>query len=242
MLCYVIGDIHGCSDELACLLEELPLEPSDRLVFLGDYIDRGPDSKGVISYLAEWQRKGEQEMIFLKGNHEDMFLSYLGLPGRYGEMFLFNGGGATLASYGVSPRDATPESILSAIPAAHLRFFQGLRTYYLAESYLCVHAGIHPSRPLNQQIEEELLWIRDEFILSPHSLPYTVLFGHTPQRAVLFHLPYKIGLDTGLVYGNDLSCLEVTEKVLYQIGRGMKKVVRRNVREEWTQIDRSHTP
>ena len=93
MHCYVVGDIHGCPDELACLLEALPLEPADRLVFLGDYIDRGPDSKGVISYLIEWQRKGKQEIVFLKGNHEDMFLSYLGLAGRYGEMFLFNGGG-----------------------------------------------------------------------------------------------------------------------------------------------------
>src|SRR3990167_5157122 len=97
MRCYVVGDIHGCIDELVCLLEGLPLEPSDRLVFLGDYVDRGPDSKGVVSYLIEAQRKGMPEMIFLKGNHEDMFLSYLGFPGRYGDMFLFNGGGATLA-------------------------------------------------------------------------------------------------------------------------------------------------
>ena len=242
MLCYVIGDIHGCPDELARLIEGLPLEPSDRLIFLGDYIDRGPDSKGVITYLIEWQRKGEKEIIFLKGNHEDMFLSYLGLPGRYGEMFLFNGGGATLASYGVSPRDATPEHILSVIPQEHLVFLQELKTYYLQDPYLCVHAGIHPSRPLIHQLEEELLWIRDEFILNPHSLPYTVLFGHTPQRDVFFHLPYKIGLDTGLVYGNQLSCLEINEKVLYQIGRGGKTVKRRIVRDQWEQIQRSHSP
>ena len=239
---YVVGDIHGCSEELASLLEALPLEPLDQLIFLGDYVDRGPDSKGVVSYLIDWQRKGEQEVVFLKGNHEDMFLSYLGLAGKYGEMFLFNGGGATLASYGISPRNNAPEEALSRIPRSHLDFLLGLKTYYLVEPFLCVHAGIHPSKPLERQSEEELLWIRDEFILNPHLLPYTVLFGHTPQREVLFHLPYKIGLDTGLVYGNELSCLEVHEKVLFQVGRGKRKVRRRLVGNEWEQTPRSPTP
>ncbi|MGH7771226.1 MAG: metallophosphoesterase family protein [Candidatus Binatia bacterium] len=234
---YVIGDIHGCLNELACLLENLPLEPFDRLIFLGDYVDRGPDSKGVVSYLIEWQRKGDQETIFLKGNHEDMFLSYLGLPGRYGEMFLINGGGATLASYGVSS-DSSPEQALSLIPESHLEFFKGLKNYYLTEPFLCVHAGIHPSKPLSQQIEEELLWIRDEFILNRHPLPYTVLFGHTPRTEVLFDLPYKVGLDTGLVYGNELSCLELHEKVLFQIGRGKRKVARKTVRDKWEAMPR----
>lgn len=241
MRCYVVGDIHGCLDELAWLLEALPLAPTDRLIFLGDYIDRGADSKGVVSYLIEWEKKGKQEMIFLKGNHEDMFLAYMGLAGRYGEMFLFNGGGATLASYGVFPGNVAPEDILSAVPREHIAFLQELRMYYLLEDYLCVHAGIHPSKPLGQQVEEELLWIRDEFVLNPHPLPYTVLFGHTPQREVFFHLPYKIGLDTGLVYGNRLSCLEVNEKVLYQIARGGKKVTQRIVKDEWEQSGRFHS-
>lgn len=238
MKCYVIGDIHGCLNELACLLENLPLEPFDRLIFLGDYVDRGPDSKGVVSYLIEWQQKGDQEIIFLKGNHEDMFLSYLGLPGKYGEMFLINGGGATLASYGVSAGESSPEHALSLIPGSHLEFFKGLKNYYLTEPFLCVHAGIHPSKPLSQQIEEELLWIRDEFILNRHPLPYTVLFGHTPRTEVLFDLPYKVGLDTGLVYGNELSCLELHEKVLFQIGRGKRKVTRKTVRDKWESMPR----
>ena len=242
MRSYVIGDIHGCLNELACLVEGLPLEPSDRLIFLGDYIDRGPDSKGVISYLIEWRQQRNQEVVFLKGNHEDMFLSHLGLPGRYGDMFFFNGGGATLASYGISPSNVAPEDALSAIPREHLLFLEGLKSYCLLEPYLCVHAGIRPSIPLSQQSEEELLWIRDEFILNPHPLPYTVLFGHTPQKEVLFHLPYKIGLDTGLVYGNQLSCLEVHEKVLYQVKRGGKKVTQRMVSDEWERMDRPYSP
>jgi serine/threonine protein phosphatase 1 len=233
MRCYVIGDIHGCLDELARLLENLPLEAYDRLVFLGDYIDRGPDSKGVVSYLLNCQSTLPQTMIFLKGNHEDMFLAYLGLGGHYADMFLYNGGGSTLLSYGIPPRATDSTEILSRIPKSHLEFYQGLKTYFLVEPYLCVHAGIHPLKPLDQQSEEELLWIRNEFILNRHSLPYTVLFGHTPQKAVFFDLPSKIGLDTGLVYGNELSCLEIHEKVLFQIGRGKKTVKQTPVRDQW---------
>ena len=233
MRSFVIGDIHGCLDELVCLLQALPLGNTDRLIFLGDYIDRGPNSKGVVAHLIQLQQRGQQEMIFLKGNHEDMFLSYLGLMGRHGDMFLYNGGGATLASYGASPGSHSVQETLSLIPETHLTFFRQLKASYLVKPFFCVHAGIHPSRPLDQQAEEDMLWIRDEFILSRHSFPCTVLFGHTPQEEVLFHLPYKVGLDTGLVYGNQLSCLEIQEKILFQIARGKKRVTRRSVKERW---------
>jgi serine/threonine protein phosphatase 1 len=242
MRCYVVGDIHGCSDELATLVEGLPLQPSDRVVFLGDYVDRGPDSRGVISFLMELERAGEQELIFLKGNHEDMFLSYLGLPGNYGEMFFYNGGGATLGSYGIFPSERSPERTLSLLPASHLDFLKRLKRYYLMAPFLCVHAGIHPQKRLDEQSDEEIFWIRDEFVFNRHRLPYTVLFGHTPQREVFYHLPYKIGLDTGLVYGNQLSCLEMTEKVLFQVGRGKKKVTRQKVSEQWERVIRSPMP
>ena len=242
MRCYVVGDIHGCLDELAYLLEHLPLEPSDRIVFLGDYVDRGPDSKGVVSYLMQRRDEGDQELIFLKGNHEDMFLSYLGLPGMYEDMFLFNGGGTTLLSYGAAPAAGSAEEARALIPPSHLDFFLRLKTSYPMGPFLCVHGGVHPSKSLGEQTEEELLWIRDEFILNEHVLPYTVLFGHTPRKDVLFHLPFKIGLDTGLVYGNKLSCLEVTEKVLFQIGRGKRRVMRKVVRDRWKQMARPMTP
>ena len=238
MRCFVIGDIHGCLDELASLVESLPLERPDRLIFLGDYIDRGPHSEGVVSYLIELQNKAAQDIIFLKGNHEDMFLSYLGLPGRHGDMFLYNGGGPTLASYGISPGSHSPQETLTLIPPSHLEFFRRLRTHSVAAPFFCVHAGINPARSLEAQDEEEMLWIRDEFILNRHALPYTVLFGHTPQEEVMFHLPYKVGLDTGLVYGNKLSCLELEEKVLFQIARGNKQVRRRSVSDYWKTISR----
>src|SRR3990172_10385894 len=193
MRSYVIGDIHGCLDELRYLIEALPLEVGDRLVFLGDYIDRGPASKGV--------------------------LSYLGLPGEYGEMFFYNGGQETLASYGLGSMRPAPNEALSVMPPEHLNFYQSLINYYIMGDILCVHAGINPLKSLEEQTKSEVLWIRDQFIYSPHSLPYTVLFGHTPQKTIFFHLLYKIGLDTGLVYGNKLSCLQTEEKVLYQISR-----------------------
>lgn len=234
MRCYVIGDIHGCRDELRYLIDGLPLEVGDRLVFLGDYIDRGPDSKGVVSYLLELKDYAlAMDLVFLRGNHEDMLMSYLGLPGQHGDMFFYNGGSETFASYGLTASRPTADQALAAIPRSHLDFYQSLIDYYIMGEILCVHAGIHPLKPLELQTQDEVLWIRDQFIYSSHSLPYTVLFGHTPQKEVYFNLPYKVGLDTGLVYGGALSCLETEEKVLYQIGRGKKKVQRVPVDDKW---------
>jgi serine/threonine protein phosphatase 1 len=234
---FVVGDIHGCFDELHYLIESLPLEGGDRLVFLGDYIDRGPNSKDVVSYLLELQNKGPAyEIIFLKGNHEDMLLSYLGLSGHHGEMFLHNGGHATLASYGLSATHRGTDDALALIPSNHLDFFKKLTQYYVMEPFLCVHAGIHPLKSLKEQSESEMLWIRNQFINSSHKLPYTILFGHTPQPQVFYDLPYKIGLDTGLVYGNKLTCLDTEEKVLYQISRGKKSVGQTPIRDKWDRV------
>jgi len=234
MSSFVIGDIHGCSEELRHLVDALPFRPGDEVVFLGDYIDRGPDSSGVVSFLIELKVSlSENKLVFLKGNHEDMLLSYLELSGHHGKMFLLNGGRATVQSYGVSADNPSPNRLQTAMPPAHLEFYQSLESYYLTEPYLCVHAGIHPLKSLQEQTDEELLWIRDPFLHRSHNLPYTILFGHTPQHAVLYHLPYKIGLDTGLVYGNMLTCLDTDEKILYQIGRGKKRVSKTSIQQKW---------
>jgi diadenosine tetraphosphatase ApaH/serine/threonine PP2A family protein phosphatase len=231
---YVIGDIHGCNDELRYLIEGLPLVSGDQLVFLGDYIDRGPDSRGVVSFLISLQRSHpEIQSVFLKGNHEDMLLSYLGLDGQHGEMFLVNGGNATLESYGIAASRPEPQEALSFIPPEHLSFYQQLENHHVTDSFLCVHAGVHPRKPLGEQTDEELFWIRNAFIYSSHILPYTICFGHTPQATVFYDLPYKVGLDTGLVYGNMLTCLELDEKVLYQINRGRRSVNRTSVQRKW---------
>ena len=232
---YVIGDIHGCIDELRQLVHVFPLNTSDQMVFLGDYIDRGPDSKEVVTFLVALQKEFPAvDFVFLKGNHEDMLLSYLGLEGEHGDMFLINGGKATLASYGLVEEKITARDALQAIPAEHIQFYQGLRSFHVMDTFLCVHAGIDPQKSLGNQSNEDLFWIRNKFIYSSHSLPYTVLFGHTPQQAVLFDLPYKVGLDTGLVYGNRLTCLELDEKVLLQISRGKKSVSRTSAGRNWS--------
>jgi serine/threonine protein phosphatase 1 len=157
-------------------------------------------------------------------------------------MFLYNGGGSTLASYGIPPERASRKDHLAVIPPSHLAFLTGLQKYHIAGTFLCVHAGVQPTKPLEEQSDEELFWIRDEFILNRHRLPYTVLFGHTPQREVLYHLPFKIGLDTGLVYGNKLSCLEIEEKVLFQISRGSRRVARTLAKGRWDKSPPLPTP
>lgn len=227
---FVVGDIHGCTEEVDRLLDALSLTASDTIIFLGDYIDRGPSPKGVIDRLLRLCHEGPQ-CVFLKGNHEDMFLAFLGEPGHYGEAFLFNGGEATLRSYGL---EGKPGNVVAArLPPEHAEFLRSLEVQHRHGEFLCVHAGIVPTQPIEEQTEEDLLWIRDEFILNPHPFPFTVLFGHTPQREVIIDLPYKIGLDTGLVYWNKLSCLELEEKRLFQIRRGERQVHSRSLHDRF---------
>ena len=239
---FVVGDIHGCVHELLQLIENLPLRAHDRIVFLGDYIDRGPDSRGVVSYLLDLQRAGEYELVFLKGNHEDMLLSFLGLGGQHGDVFLLNGGKPTIESYGVFSAAPTAAELAVRMPREHLDFYRNLKPYYVMPPFLCVHAGIQPGKSLEEQSETELLWIRNPFIYHRHRLPYTVLFGHTPQNEVFLDLPYKIGLDTGLVYGNYLSCLDTDEKILYQIKRGKKSVKQVSLQKRWASRPSLQTP
>jgi serine/threonine protein phosphatase 1 len=218
---FAIGDIHGCPDELAVLLHKIAPREGDTVVFIGDYVDRGPSARDVVEQLLEFE-PGPAEMVFLKGNHEDMMLSFLGMQGHYGDSFLFNGGAATLDSYGVT--EGNLEHALEFLPERHVKFLAALATSYLRPPYLFVHGGVVPTRQFDEQSTEDLLWIRQEFIFNPHVLDATVVFGHTPMRGVLLDLPYKIGIDTGLVYGGSLSCVEFTEGVLYQVTRGSRAV------------------
>lgn len=228
---FAIGDVHGCADELAALLAAIRPSAGDTLVFLGDYVDRGPASRDVVDRLIDLRSSPDLALVFLKGNHEDMFLSWLGEQGSHGDAFLLNGGRATLASYGIEPQRSGAD-LRDRLPAAHLDFLRGLALYDLRPPLLFVHAGIAPLRPLEMQDPEDLLWIREEFVRNRHLLPHAVVFGHTPQRDVLWHLPFKIGLDTGCVYGNRLSCLEFSESRLWQVERRSRAVRSRLVAEE----------
>jgi serine/threonine protein phosphatase 1 len=205
---YAIGDIHGCLGHLMQLLDKIqPDLEKDILLFIGDYIDRGPESRQVVDYVIRLQQHYPREQIIcLKGNHEAMFLDFL--AGRNREMFLLNGGLKTLRDYGGKRWGSGNELLL---PPEHEKFYQDLRLYYETPDYIFVHGGLKPGVPLGEQVEEDLLWIRGEFIASMEDFGRLVVFGHTPFKQPLV-MPNKIGIDTGAVYGNLLTCLKLPQR------------------------------
>ena len=195
------------------------------LIFVGDYIDRGMHSAELIDRLLEGFPGFET--IYLKGNHDETLLQFLTDP-TVGDVWRNFGGLETLRSYGVSHGPAktwsqTRSEFAAAIPKSHVDFFKNLKLHVTIGDYLFVHAGLKPRVPLEDQRESDLLWIREEFFSQPHALPYTVVFGHTPPREARIDLPYRIGLDTGLVYGNKLSCLDAHGQRLVQVARGARR-------------------
>ena len=205
---FAIGDIHGCADKLMALMEKIPVDyANDTLVFIGDYIDRGPDSFEVVEYLVEL-KKQHPDIIFLKGNHEDMLQKYLEGSDRF--TYLFNGGQRTLDSY----LNRSHKSEFSPIPSSHLEFYNSLVLHYETEDFLFVHAGLREKVPLDNQNPEELLWIREDFIHSKFDFGKRVIFGHTPFAEPLL-LSNKIGIDTGAVYGNRLTCVQLPEIIFF---------------------------
>jgi serine/threonine protein phosphatase 1 len=230
---FAVGDIHGCYDELAPMLDYLDskrsLSDSDQLIFIGDYIDRGLASKQVIDRLLE-VRKRWPKTVFLKGNHEEMLLDFLGFGGSNGEYYLKNGGDKFFASYGVEPLRPLSE-LRQALPSEHLEFFQSLEIGVSLAEFLFVHAGVSPELELARQRSSDLLWIREQFISSPHNLGKTVVFGHTAFNQVLLDLPYKIGIDTGAVYGNRLSAVELVAGDLYHVEAGERGVKELSLRD-----------
>jgi serine/threonine protein phosphatase 1 len=198
---YVVGDIHGCLKSLQRLLEKIDPAPDEEVVFIGDYIDRGPQAREVVEYLLALPFR----CVFLLGNHEQMLLEFL--QGENEEVFLLNGGTATLRSYGGDADN---------IPASHLHFFRTLLHKYETPDFLFVHAGIRPMVPLEQQELKDLIWIRQEFYSFVGKFPKPVVFGHTPQKQVLLRED-RIGIDTGCVYGNKLTCLKLPEREIIQV-------------------------
>jgi serine/threonine protein phosphatase 1 len=221
---YAIGDIHGELGKLERLLDLLSPTSSDRLVFLGDYVDRGPESAGVVSRLIQLGR--EVSCTFLLGNHESMFLDFLGWRGAAyfgGDAFLMNGGDRTLASYGFFGERAQKEGF--DLPPAHADFYRGLKLVHQQGDYLFVHAGLgprglqsgDPAYALRVSRPEDLLWNRSTADL-PHTLGLTVIYGHTPSRdfSVRRNEPFSIGIDTGAVYGGPLSAIRLPDETIVQ--------------------------
>ena len=209
---FTIGDIHGCISKLKNIMDMIDIDvQNDSLVFIGDYIDRGPDSKGVVDFVLEL-RESINQVTCLLGNHEQMFLDYLHDENFNKEIFLVNGGGNTISSYGVIE---TTGGIKVDVPESHMQFFTSLLPYYETDDYIFVHAGLRPNIPLEKQSIEDLIWIRHEFINSSYDFGKTVIFGHTlfPQPLIE---PNKIGIDTGAVYGGKLTCIQLPEVKIYQ--------------------------
>jgi serine/threonine protein phosphatase 1 len=215
MRLYAIGDIHGCADHLDRLLDKIAAEERAsgpaRLIFLGDYVDRGPDSRGVIDRLVEIRRSRPQT-IFLKGNHEAVFLDFLADPYEMRD-WLDWGGADTLRSYGVdnvaarTPDDLADE-MTSRLPAEHVAFLKGLELTFTAGDYLFVHAGVRPGVPLESQAERDLLWIRGEFHHAPPEArpEKVVVHGHHPLRKPL-DAGWRIDVDTGACFGGRLTAV-----------------------------------
>ncbi|MBM4384520.1 MAG: serine/threonine protein phosphatase [Deltaproteobacteria bacterium] len=222
---YAVGDIHGDLRKLDALLAKLALASGDRLVFLGDYIDRGHESAAVVARLIELSRHFECK--FLMGNHESMFLDFLGWRGAAyfgGDAFLMNGGDRTLASYGYFGRcDSDPETF--ELPPAHEAFYEQLVLSHAEGDYLFVHAGLgerglqsaDPAYALRVSRPEDLLWNRTTADL-PHNLGVTVVYGHTPRAdfSVRWNEPFSIGIDTGAIYGGLLTAIRLPDETIVQ--------------------------
>jgi diadenosine tetraphosphatase ApaH/serine/threonine PP2A family protein phosphatase len=209
-----IGDIHGCYPKLIRLIKKIKVDPiEDILIFLGDYIDRGDQSKEVVDFLISLKQRMPQS-VFLMGNHEQMLLEYL--SGENENPYLINGGKKTLFSYFGTDRPGSSSEIQSMFPSEHLEFFYSLSPYWEIENFLFVHAGLRDGVPLEFQELSDLLWIREDFYFSRFDFGKTVVFGHTPFPNP-FRFNRRLGIDTGAVYGNKLTCVELPAEKFYSV-------------------------
>jgi serine/threonine protein phosphatase 1 len=208
---YAIGDIHGSLDKLRSLVALCERDAGGalmRLVFLGDYIDRGPDSCGVIEFLMALQGRMPGHVIALMGNHEATALDAIDDKMKVAG-WLIDGGAATLCSYGIkSPRN---------LPHAHVSWLRTLRTMYDDGQRLFVHAGVDPERPLDAQ-DDHVLWIREPFLSDGRDYGRLIVHGHTPTKSGQPDLrTNRLNIDTGAVFGRALTAAVFTDELAQPI-------------------------
>ncbi len=199
-LTYAVGDIHGSLNKMQAVVEACRRHAEGRamqFVFLGDYIDRGPDSAGVVRAMMGLQDELQERLIALMGNHEAWVLALL--DGRApASGWLLNGGTHTLRSYGVRAA--------GDLPPAHLEWMRSLRLSYDDGRRFFVHAGVDPDKPLDAQDEQDLLWIREPFLNDGRDYGRLIVHGHTPlETAMPELLSNRLNLDTAAVFGGPLT-------------------------------------
>ena len=213
---YAVGDIHGRLDLLdtihRMIAKDAANAPHERLlVYVGDYIDRGPDSKGVIDRLLS-PLSGFQSR-HLKGNHDQSLLEFLDDPSHYRQWKDY-GARETLASYGVAPPlfdrpdelSSTRDALAEALPATHLKFLNQLELSFEMGDYFFAHAGVRPGLPLIRQSPDDLMWIREQFLSSNTDFGKVVVHGHTPSPEPQ-RRHNRIGIDTGAYATGRLTCV-----------------------------------
>ncbi len=214
---YAVGDVHGRADLLAALLKRIDVHRNANPigqcaeVFLGDYIDRGPHSREVIDILIERQRLAA--IICLMGNHETFAAEFLVEPSAW-SAWKHLGGPATLLSYGVAPtasddlreHEKTATAFRAALPESHYAFLHGLALSFTSGDFFFVHAGVRPGIPLREQRADDLLWIREEFLLHEGDFGKVVVHGHTPAWEPEIR-SNRINIDTGAYATGRLTCL-----------------------------------
>jgi serine/threonine protein phosphatase 1 len=212
---YAIGDIHGCAAQLAALHDRIAQDLAARpiaapmIVHIGDYVDRGPDTRGVLDVLT---REPVIETVNLLGNHENTMLEALAGERAAATDWLFAGGRATLASYGIDP-DGPRDLWQSALPPGHMAFLNGLALMHREGGYAFVHAGVRPGVTLEAQARDDLLRMRQPFLYSEVDFGAVIVHGHTPvKHPVIRH--NRIAIDTGAVFGGVLTCLVLEGSLL----------------------------
>ena len=218
---FVVGDIHGCHIFLTQIQKKI-LDKSNNtsgnklLIYLGDYIDRGPKIKETIQALLNFQPDNFQQ-IFLLGNHEQMMLDFINNVPDSLYLWILNGGNETLNSYGIKGteflnNETIRNELVNNIPKNHFQFFNNLTLSYQWGEYFFVHAGIDPDIPLDKQDKNTLIWQRrSKFFSNTKVFEKIIVHGHTPQPKIE-NLANRINLDTGAFYTGILSCLIIDTK------------------------------
>ena len=214
-----ISDIHAHSIALEALIESVGVQQTDTFVFLGDYIDRGPDSKGVIEQVI--QLADRCHVVPLMGNHEEMLLNARA-NNRSFETWMSNGGDAALRSYGTTDD-------LDCIPQKHIDFFQGLRRFHESEEHFFIHANYAPNWRLEEHDSNTALWMSLNDIPGPHYSGKIAVLGHTPQpEGRILDLGHLICIDTGCGFGGFLTALDLTNGAIWQVDEQGRETTARN--------------